>query len=300
MGIDAGGTTLQLCVVDDNMKQLAYVERKEICNPVVVGTDLAAELIQTAVSAVLEYVYLQPEDVAAVAFGIDGDPSWAETVLDSALPRAMILPTSAEEIQLVGGRGERYGVLLMSGHCSFAFGVNHAGQSAKVGGWGTVIGEEGSAYWLGAQALRAVAMASDRRGISTMMTGMVMSEHGLAHPREMSSLLRTKDETERATLVRGLASVVMHAAEAGDEAARKLIEQAAAHLGTHYRTVTGQLNMTKAPAVFAGNLLEQDTPLRTAVMAQLALREPPAIHYPPVMGAALLAQMASRDDVQTA
>lgn len=299
MGIDAGGQTLQICIVDDSLKQLAYVERKEVSSPNVVGRALAAELIQGAVSTVLEYVYLQPEDIAAVAVGINGEPAWVECVLDRTLPRALILPTSVEEIMLVGARCERFGVLVVAGDRSFAYGVSRAGQTAKVGGWGTIIGEEGSAYWLGCQAMRMVAMASDRRGISTILTDMLMKQFKVDHPRDIMSHIGPNDHEHRATIAK-IAPLVMQAAEGGDEAARKVIEQAAANLGAHYRAVTGQLNMLQAPTVFAGSLLEQDTPLRTAVMAQLGLRDIPEMHHQPVMGAALLARMASQDDVQTA
>lgn len=295
VGIDSSGDTLRLCVTNNSMVQLAFIQRQETSDPAVVGQSLAGSLISTALQTAVDSAYIEPEAIHGVAVGIDTRTremaaEWLPSLLRSVLPNAVITVTSREEIALVGGRGERYGVLLHAGDGSVAFGVNQIGDTATVGGWGYRIGDEGSAYWLGTGALRAVAMAADKRGISTQLTDAVMNAYDLSDPRDLLNWLYG-EVYPRPHQLAEVAPLVMRAAEAGDEVAQKLIEQAAAQLGAHVRTVRMRLDAMDAPVVLSGHLLEQQTPLRTSVLAQLGLRQPPAFQYEPVMGAALLAKL---------
>src|SRR5207247_7094150 len=63
------------------------------------------------------------------------------------------------EIAWAGGLAARAGVVLVGGTGSVAYGRNAAGRGARAGGWGYLAGDEGSAYWIGREALAAVAVA---------------------------------------------------------------------------------------------------------------------------------------------
>ena len=70
--------------------------------------------------------------------------------------------------RLVAGVGDEPGVVLIAGTGSIAYGVNHDGFAARAGGWGYVLGDEGSGYWIGRQALAAVVREADGRGPKTL------------------------------------------------------------------------------------------------------------------------------------
>ena len=76
------------------------------------------------------------------------------------LPAAQIALSSDVEIALVGALGQRLGIVVLAGTGSAAYGVNRAGDALLVGGWGYLLGDEGSGYWIGAEALRLLARAS--------------------------------------------------------------------------------------------------------------------------------------------
>ena len=83
---------------------------------------------------------------------------------------------------LVGGTGHPFGVVCVAGTGSIAFGVNRAGERARAGGWGHLLGDEGSGYAIGLEALRAVCRASDGRGPQTALTDSSWSAAACGSP----------------------------------------------------------------------------------------------------------------------
>jgi N-acetylglucosamine kinase-like BadF-type ATPase len=126
---------------------------------------------------------------------------------------------------LWGAFPEGHGIVVIAGTGAVAYGRAEDGREAFVGGWGREIDDEGGAWWLGREVLRAVARASDGRGLRTAMTGMVLEEIGCGDAREMVTWVRTKGRT--AAEVAALARVAEKAAEEGDEVARNLTDRAA-------------------------------------------------------------------------
>src|SRR5207247_10758037 len=83
---------------------------------------------------------------------------------------------------LVGGIGRRVGVVTVAGTGSIAFGMNARGERRRAGGWGYLLGDEGSGYAIRLAGLRAVCRAHDGRGSATALTTLVGREYELASP----------------------------------------------------------------------------------------------------------------------
>jgi N-acetylglucosamine kinase-like BadF-type ATPase len=94
--------------------------------------------------------------------------------------KARIVIANDALIALVAGVGSAPGVVLIAGTGSIAYGRNARNEAARAGGWGYVLGDEGSGYWIGRQALRAVVRASDGRGPQTSLTPLVLEHYGAA------------------------------------------------------------------------------------------------------------------------
>ena len=78
--------------------------------------------------------------------------------------KARVLVVNDALVALEAGAPGQPGVVIISGTGSIAYGRNAAGEAARAGGWGYVLGDEGSGYWIGRAALRAVLRAADERG----------------------------------------------------------------------------------------------------------------------------------------
>lgn len=299
MGIDGGGTHLRVAICAPDMRVLAQGEYGS-ANPSSIGQDAAAEHIRQGMRDTLERAAVRAVDISAVGVGVAGasvshSSRWLDTVVRGVLPDVFVALSSDFEIALVGAHGQRYGLLILAGTGSAVYAVNGRGENVQVGGWGYLLGDEGSGYWIGVEALRALTDYADERsgaGNISRLPQQIMETLQFDVPRDVINWLYTKS-TSRVADVAKLAELVLAEAAGGDTGARQIIARAAAHLAEQARAAQRRLHDPTLPIAFAGGLLEQDNWLRSHLCAQLGLSEAPVCRYPPVVGAALLAQQRS-------
>ena len=94
--------------------------------------------------------------------------------------KARVLVVNDALVALEAGAPGEPGVVIISGTGSIAYGRNAAGEAARSGGWGYVLGDEGSGYWIGRAALRAVLREADERGPKTALTPLLLEHFGVA------------------------------------------------------------------------------------------------------------------------
>ena len=293
MGIDGGGTHTRVVVMGVDGVVHGQAEGST-ANPSVVGHETAAATIQAAIQAALDAADMVPQQIAAVGIGVAGadaahSADWLCMVLEAALPQARVVPSSDYEIALVGALGERQGVLVLAGTGSLAYGVNAAGQSARVGGWGYLLDDAGSGYWIGLRGLEAVARAADGRGPRTGLCATLLDTLELTQPVDLVGWLYHAPEP-RTHEIAALAPLVLEATRYGDDAATHIVTQAVNELALAARTVMARLEMFAPQVAFTGGLLSHRNPLSEGLCAALGLATLPEPCYSPVIGAALLAQ----------
>ncbi|MBL1134059.1 MAG: hypothetical protein D8M56_01985 [Chloroflexi bacterium] len=290
MGIDGGGSNLRVVVATPDL-QVVGESHAGTVNPSVIGRETAAGLIRQHMWAAITNAHLQPADIRAVCIGVAGasadhSADWLCEVVGPITPNAKIRPSADQEIALVGAHGKREGILILAGTGSVAYGVNPAGQAAAVGGWGYLLGDEGSGYWLGMSALRAISQASERRAAKTTLTESVLHELNLEKPRD---LIRWLYAQPRNAEIAQLAPLIIQQADAGDAVANCLVGEAIQHLAGHVTALRDILNFPDAPIAFAGGLLTHPNALSSGLGRHLQLPAIPVPLYPPVIGAVLLA-----------
>lgn len=192
---------------------------------------------------------------------------------------------------LVGGLAGREGMVLVAGTGSVCFGRTHDGREALCGNWGPLIGDEGSGYWLGREALRAVARARDGRGATTALVSDVLDALAIDHPDGLLRRIHQPD-VDRGVIA-GLAPLVLARATEGDQVAEQVVDRGCALLCECVEVVRAALfTAGDAELTTTGGMTKNPTYMR-ALEQQLALRAPgvrlvaPAL--PPVLGAARLA-----------
>jgi N-acetylglucosamine kinase-like BadF-type ATPase len=295
MGIDGGGSTVRVVIVTPDL-EVHGQGQGPTANPSVVGADTAAQTIQTAMRQAIQSAGLEPDQIAAAGIGVAGaaahhSAAWLRQVVGNVLAQAQVVPSADFEIALVGALGQRRGVLVLAGTGSLAYGVNSAGESALVGGWGYLLDDAGSGYWIGLHGLAAVARASDGRGPATTLTGGLLAALGLSEPLELIRWLY-RAEAARTREIAQLAPLVLDQAAGGDSIAQQIVTQATDELALAAHTLIRRLDMETPGIAFAGGLLAEPNPLSTALCARLGLDAIPVPRYSPVIGAALLARAA--------
>jgi glucosamine kinase len=172
LGIDGGGTKTT-CAVGDEARLLA-VATAGPSNIVRVGEGQARQSLQQSVRQACAAVGIAPAEVSRTCVGGAGAarPELAEIVRSSL---AEILSTPIDvvgdiQIALEAAFDTCPGVIVIAGTGSIAYGRNRQGMTARAGGWGFAIGDEGSAHWIGRAAVSALLRASDLTENSEALT----------------------------------------------------------------------------------------------------------------------------------
>jgi len=292
IGVDGGGTRTRAVVLDEDGNDLGRAEGDaavaDAVDPVPATRAVAA--VCGAAARVAEIAL----PVDAVWAGLAGaGRETARSAVEVELGR-----TGVARVARVGtdvfaafhdAFGEGPGVLLIAGTGSIAWGRAEDGREGRVGGWGHHVGDEGSGYAIGTDALRRVTKTADGRAPETTLRESILSHLELSGVDE---LVQWKATARRAN-VAALAPVVAANAAAGDAAAREIIDDAVNELERHVLAVLENLGPWQAPprVALAGGLLQPGRALRAPMEAALARQGVPLLEreIDPAMGAGRLA-----------
>lgn len=293
-GIDGGGSTLRVAIVDSRLASIA-TQSSGTANPSVIGREAAQAHIRAMVRAALQQADISPSNIASAGIGIAGASNlhsrdWLLETVAPVLPSSQLVPSSDLEIALVGALGRRHGILLLAGTGSAVYGCAPDGKQLQVGGWGYLLGDEGSGYWLGRQLLRGIIAAHDQGVGTTDLGAACLAKLNLRSARDLVGWLYRGNDAKTAR-VAALARLVLDMAESGDSEANMLVRAAAGHLTRQVELLRGRLAYPAAAIAFAGGLLDTDNALSAAVTDRLELPGRPTALHSPAIGAALLAQL---------
>jgi|SRR6516164_6606007 len=181
LGFDGGGSKTDCILADQHGRTIARAQAGP-SNPLRTGYARAWFALSEAGDLVLAKAKIHAAHVRAVCAGLGGAgrPGVVRRVarfLEGSYPNAAIQVTSDLEIALEAAFGSGEGVILLAGTGSAAFGRDAMGCSARAGGRGPWISDEGSAFDMGRQAVRAVVLAQERRGPSTALSDRLFTLH---------------------------------------------------------------------------------------------------------------------------
>jgi N-acetylglucosamine kinase-like BadF-type ATPase len=236
---------------------------------------------------------LPAERVACVRLGMTGAPDQAHDIAARCIPGARVESTHDIETAWAGATAGSPGVVVIGGTGSVAYGRVSSGRTARAGGWGYLMGDEGSAYDLGIQALRAACQAHDGRAHRTSLTMRIPAALGLADIWAVRRAIYSPALT-RADIA-GLARVVSDAAHAEDSTARRLLRDAGVHLADAALAVLAALGYdevgmtiyTTGGVFAAGEYILSS--FRERLRRESPLSRVSAARFTPAVGALLLA-----------
>lgn len=220
-----------------------------------------AELLAKIGGGAVAYVY-------AGAGGIDTDEDAAAltALIAPHVPGARITVVHDSRLLLAAG-GVSQGVAVIAGTGSAAWGKNETGEEARAGGWGYLLGDEGSGYWLGREAVRHSLLQMNQGLEADQLTRSLVESCGLDDPNKLIALFHSADAGRRYWAQR--ARLVVEAADAGHTVSQGLLDQAGRDLAGLAAQVLRKLGI-EGPVILGGGLGMNVFTLQESFRAHLA------------------------------
>jgi glucosamine kinase len=331
LGLDIGGTWTRALLVGVPDGARIDTARRAGGNPTTYGVDAAAMHIEAAIAEALAAADLDATAVSACVVGmagaskLAGDPAAADAI--AALWRRVGLRCPVEIVADVtaafaAGSAEPDGSILLAGTGAVAATMRDRRPVGILGGHGWLLGDEGSGFWIGRQAVRATLRDLDDGVTPSGLAAAVLAElvpasggtsapavsaapnrpdFGLGEGRRLAAAVIAAANARRPVHLAGLVPLVLTAAEQGDHNAAHILHEAADLLVAtlaHARDVGGTREVRgtqdpTAPIVLAGGILAPGSPVQRLVLAAIAETWPKATVTAGVDGTAGAAWLAA-------
>lgn len=298
VGVDGGGTKTTAAVVGDQLGPVGQATTGP-ANHRSVGFETAGANIATAIRDAMRVADIAQSDVAAICLCLSG----FDTDLDLPVPqRAMRAlgfdgPTIMENDVVgawAGATAVQPGIVIIAGTGSTGLGMNTHGELWRTDGWDYVLGDYGSGYAIGHEAIRAAMKSLDGRAPATLLAAKLGKAYSV---QDAEGMRRLVDSTAFGKFeIAGFAVQVSEAAEEGDVTARDILANAGRELAEQAVAIVHHLNMADVefPLATVGSVFKSapwvTEPFRRAI-SQVATRvQFQAPLHPPEVGAAILAR----------
>jgi N-acetylglucosamine kinase-like BadF-type ATPase len=300
LGIDAGGTKT-VCLLADGEGRVRATARGPGANLQTLGELEVEKVLHEVMDSVLADQTAAPSAICLGMAGVDRphDNAIVRGIMRRIGQKAPVLVVNDALAALVAGAGEDGpAIVLIAGTGSICYGRNETGQAARSGGWGYLLGDEGSGWWIGQQALASVMRAADGRGPATRLTERVLGHFGFTHVSDLVHEIYYRETGRRS--VAGLAGLVQTTADEADVVARQILSAAADELVLAVRSVATRLEMRghQFPLVLSGSLFRVLPTLFSEVSSRLPevapRSQPRVLDVEPAVGAVRLALAEAR------
>ena len=298
LGIDGGGTHTRALIMDES-GMICGTAQSGPSNYDDIGIEAASRNIDKAVILARNQAALSPEPFDAAFLGLGGVASAADREILKGIANNLHLAKEPNigvdhdlRIALSGGLSGRPGIVQIAGTGSSCYGRNAAGENWRSGGWGPLIADEGSGYWLGTKAMKAAASSYDGRTRPTMLVSAVLAHLGLSNMDEI--MYRVYNQKMLRSEIALLGPLVIKAAQAGDETSLCIIKEGAEEMADCVLAVARRLNFEKGcELALTGGVFQAGeivlSRLRMAVNQRIPQCKMIMAQLPPVIGACLLA-----------
>lgn len=299
LGVDGGGTKTAYALVDAG-GTLAASHVGASIDYLADGIEAARARLAEGLAATLAAARTAPADVAFGFFGLpaygeDGDTIAALDALPSPLlPAARYRCGNDMVCSWAGSLGCSDGISVIAGTGSMAYG-EYGGRTARCGGWGELIGDEGSAYWIAREGMNLFSRMSDGREPRGALHALVRERLGLGNDLYLCARIYGARADRRDAFAQ-FARLVHEAAEAGDRAAAALFARGARELVDCVLAVRRSLGAPDdavLPVSHSGGVFNNARSMVDAFRADLGASpqrfEYRAPQFPPAVGAALYA-----------
>ena len=257
LAIDGGGSRTRCLAIGRDGVVLSAVEGGASNHLQIAMDEVRASLDETLDNALKNAGDFEKSDalVSAGLAGVDVDGTGAtemrELLLSLGFEKAVI--NGDMIIAHAGALAGSPGVLALAGTGSCIIGIDESDRRVKVGGWGPIYGDEGSAYRIGQNALRAAARAFDGRGQATALTDAIVKKFGIADfAKTLETIYLGRCQPRD---VAALSRLAVEVAEQGDDVARRIFIQAGEELAEAVSSAVVRLKLAAPKISYQGSVL---------------------------------------------
>ena len=278
LGVDAGGSKTT-CVVGDETSVLATATT-EGSNIIRCGEAEARTQLHEAIEKACAAAHLKVTDVQRICIGMAG----AARPVINGIVKEIVAEIFSGEVVIVGDMviameaafGTKPGVIVIAGTGSIAYGRNKDQHTARAGGWGFAISDEGSGHWIGRAAVSGVMRAQDEDEASP--TGLALSILHAWHLQTLDELVRAANASPQADFSK-LFPHVLTAADAADPIARSVLTQAGAELAGLAKIVISRIfeEAATVPVAMSGGVFRNSALVRNVFYNSLRSEYPQAV-----------------------
>jgi N-acetylglucosamine kinase-like BadF-type ATPase len=303
LGVDGGGTKTEFVCIDEAGRVIARAVTGTTYH-LQIGLDEAIARLGQGIEAVCGQLTLSPAGLRRAFFGLPafGEDAAIDPLLDAACGRLLGHDRYRCDNDMVCGWAGSLacadGINLVAGTGSIGYGERQ-GRKARVGGWGEIFSDEGSAYWIAIQGLNAFTRMSDGRLPAGPLKQALARELALASDLDICARVMGEKGMARDEIA-GLARIVSDAADQGDAEAAAILDRAGSELAAMAQALRRNLGFGESETVllsWSGGVLTKQAAVRTALRRHLDRQGRYAVIEPrhdPALGAALYAALLDR------
>lgn len=262
IGIDGGGTKTDCAIADLSGKIIQQSSGKP-SNFLIIGVK---ETVRNIFALIEENIFALEgdfSDVKQIVIGVAGagreedakllEKGFKDFADEEGIHFKGVKVISDAHIALEGAFPDSAGCILIAGTGSILFGKDEKGVIHRVGGFGRLIGDEGSGYSIGRKALNAVSKSSDGRGEETLISELLNSKMNSGS----ANAIINKVYNEKLD-VASVAKIVIEAAEEGDPIAEDILDEEADELVLHIRSLIEKFRTNILSVAFSGSLIDNE------------------------------------------
>jgi N-acetylglucosamine kinase-like BadF-type ATPase len=294
IGIDGGGTKTDCVITDENCNQLFSLKGGPL-NLLTTTPSQSSRTILQLINSCLSKLDITLSQIDCIGIGAAGagrieDSEKLERILKSLLPHSINLKVTTDaEAALEGAFNGKPGCILISGTGSIIFGKDQNGIIHRCGGFGKIIGDEGSGFMLGKKGLIAAAKEFDGRGKRSLITELLKDKYQIQSEQSLINAVYNNDMD-----ISGVAPIVLASAGNNDKIALRIIDEETDELLLLISCMIKKLKQENTEISFTGRLISTINVFSVTLKNKLTesykmikIKEP---EYPPAMGAVFIAK----------
>lgn len=301
IGIDGGGTKTR-CVLTDDLLKVLQTEESSATNPLAVGFEKSAECLFSLVVSITEKEKINFKAIESLGIGLAGvgrvenkerlQKIITEKFSSKRRELQKIKIFTDAEIALEGAFNGKTGSILIAGTGSITYGKDENGKIFRVGGFGKIIGDEGSGYAIGRKGLTVIAKYFDGRGKETSLVKKISEQFGIQDSNQLINKIHTENFD-----IAAAAKLVIDCADEGDDICINILDQESDELLFHISALMKKMNVNHLDLCLSGSLLTNTNYYSKLLEAkirrsfhQINIKQ---AAYPPEIGAILLAKKSN-------
>ncbi|MBI1937656.1 MAG: hypothetical protein HYS25_05985 [Ignavibacteriales bacterium] len=293
IGIDGGGTKTRSILADDNLRILQTIEGGA-ANPLTAGFGKSARTMLGLIKKIS-----RKKKIAFITAGIAGTgrelhkKKLKQEIIKQAAEQKIVLNNfeiiSDAHAAVEGAFSGKPGIILIAGTGSILFGKDSEGNFIRIGGYGKLIGDEGSGYSIGKKGLSTAAKMIDKRITNSILPGLINKKFNIGSRDELITKIYSDNFD-----IASAAPLVIDAARSGDKHSLKILEEECSALTDHLKAAIKLLKANKINLCLSGGLLSNknfySTMLTNKIKDDFKNVRIKKAEHPPEFGAVLLAK----------